>query len=58
MKFRVRMKTPDVLHYALEEMDEDTREEAKAVADLWFEYEECLTVQIDTQKKTCVVVKR
>ena len=58
MKFRVSMKTPDALHYALESMDEDTREEAKTVAETWFEYEECLTVEIDTVKETCVVVKR
>lgn len=71
-KFRVTLKDPDTLYDAiseqldkeLEKMDED---EAEAVRDIrqekygeiaskWFRYGEYLTVEIDTEANTCVVI--
>ncbi len=72
MKFRVTMKDPDTLHEAIGQaalatdlpLDEDEREAVlsvreKKLADScrrWFEYGECLTVEVDTDAGTCVVV--
>lgn len=40
------------------EILEETRvEAAKELAGIWFEYGEYLTVEIDTEKETCVVVE-
>jgi hypothetical protein len=33
-------------------------EDIKALAGLWFEYDEYLTVEIDTEARTCTVVAR
>lgn len=33
-------------------------EAARKLCDRWFEYDEYLTVEIDTEAKTCVVVPR
>ena len=72
MKFRATMKDSDALHEAIGEaalatdlpLDEDEREAVlsvreKKLADAcrrWFEYGECLTVEVDTDAGTCVVV--
>lgn len=72
MKFQVTMKDPDTLFDAiqdavaetLETMPEDEAEavreirenKAHEVASKWFKYGEYLTVEIDTEEKTIMVV--
>jgi len=71
MKFRVIMKTPDALEYALMTaypVEESASQEAIEVASKgiedamelcerkWFRCGELLTVEIDTEAQTCVVV--
>ena len=51
----VSFKTPDVLDYVLGELDEDEAEVVKAKLAKWIEYEECLTVEFDTDKMTATV---
>lgn len=74
MKFRVTMKDPDTLHDAIEEAVKETLEDmpadekavlkecriekAQKICGHWFEYGEYLTVEIDTDAKTCVVVSK
>ena len=48
-------KTPDVLDYALEDLDEDGADEVKKKLSKWIEYDECLTVKFDTDKMTATV---
>jgi hypothetical protein len=50
MKFRVTMKDPDTLNDAIEEAVE------KQMCGRWFGYGEYLTVEIDTDAKTCTVI--
>ncbi len=64
MKFTVTMKTPDVLRDSIIEAinnlpdpDQECAEGILHKCKQWFEYEECLTVEIDTEKNTCVVLK-
>lgn len=70
MKFRVTLKTPDVLDEAIQaavdvslqddtsETDREALQDAAAEAcALWFRYSELLTVEIDTEALTCVVVR-
>jgi hypothetical protein len=67
MKFTVTMKTPDVLDEPIRETCEaatsDEREqgyfesEIKEICNRWFEYGEYLTVEVDTDKKTCRVLE-
>lgn len=64
MKIRICMKTPDALDNAIEEeiasASEDEKEILKAdaleIAEKWFKWNEIVTLEIDTDKKTCVVV--
>ncbi len=80
MKFRVTMKTPDVLDDEIREaaaavvdaidanngMSPEERketlvslnEEARDVCCKWFKYGEYLTVEINTERMTCVVVEQ
>jgi hypothetical protein len=53
------MKTPDALQYAIEDAtdDPDARIKMEDLASEWMEYGEYITVEFDTDKKTCVVVK-
>lgn len=66
MIFQVSMKCPDALDDAIDDAtsnieDEDQRDlevsKAKRLAEQWFSYSEYVTVEFDTDKKTCVVVK-
>jgi len=59
MIFRLTMKTPDALQCAIEDAtdDSDARIKMEDLASEWMEYGEYITVEFDTDKKTCVVVK-
>lgn len=59
MLFRLTMKTPDALQHAIEDAtdDSDARIKMEDLASEWMEYGEYITVEFDTDKKTCVVVK-
>lgn len=58
MRFKVQMKTPDALHYAIKGLarDEDQAEQLHDHCQKWFKYGELLTVEIDTVEGTCTVV--
>lgn len=66
MKVRLSFKTPDVIDYAIEDLlldpnnDPDTNIEqinkVKTTCDKWVKYGECITVEIDTEDNTCVVL--
>ena len=56
MKITVCLKTPDCLDNAIEGTKIDP-EEFKKIASKWFQYEEYIRVQIDTDAKTCIVLK-
>ncbi len=71
MKFRVNMKTPDAVCHALNEevrpglpddLDDGQKdaavERAGEITGRWFRRGEYLTVEIDTDAMTCVVVPR
>lgn len=66
MKFTVTLKTPDVLEDSINEainnlpdpdQDQESKDEILKKCGQWFEYGECLTVEIDTEKNTCTVLK-
>lgn len=66
MKFKVTMKDPDTLydaiHEAVKEQVEDLARESRknkigTLCGQWFEWGEYLTVEIDTDAKTCTVVE-
>lgn len=66
MKFQVNFKTPDALHCALKDIEDDPynpemREqcvfEMTQVAEQYIEYGECLTVEFDTDAGTATVLK-
>ena len=70
MKFRVTLKNPDVLDEAIQaavgaslqdgtgEADREAlQDNAMEACALWFRYGELLTVEIDTEALTCVVVR-
>ena len=58
MKFTVTMKSPDSLHDALQDIeDEDEREKAGEFARQFMEYGEYITIQFDTEEGTAKVVK-
>lgn len=55
MKFTISMKNPEALHYALEDLPEEDREEARAFAEQYIEWGEYLRVEFDTEAKTATV---
>jgi hypothetical protein len=60
----VTMKTPDALSDAIDEAvrinDEDCmeKEDIERFAKQWFAYGEYVTLELDTEAKTCVVKQR
>lgn len=56
MKFIVNFKTPDALFYAIEDMSEDEKDDAKAVANRWMRHGEMIRVQFSTEDGTAVVL--
>ena len=58
MKFRVTMKTPDVLESVIDAdmpAGVDTLE-LRNLCKKWFKYGELLTVEIDVEAETCTVL--
>jgi hypothetical protein len=51
----LHFKTPDILHYALEDFDETVRDEVKEKLEMWVEYGECVTIDIDMKNNTATV---
>jgi hypothetical protein len=50
MKVRIFFKTPDAVDYALEDIeDEDEKEEVKQQLSKYIKYEECVTLELDTE---------
>jgi len=50
-------KTPDVLDWALDEVDFAQWRAIKKKLGRWVEYEECVTIEFDTDKMTATVLK-
>ncbi len=57
MKIWINMKTPDCLDYATEHLSEDDRLMVQELASRWFEYGEAISLELDTEKETLVVVR-
>ena len=57
MKVRMTFKTPDIIDDVLDGLNEDERAEAKEAISKFVEYDEYLTVEIDTEKGTCEGVR-
>ena len=51
----VNFKTPDVLDYVLDDLDEADAEEIKEKLSKWIKYGENLAVEFDTDKMTATV---
>lgn len=68
MKINITMKTPDALDYAIKDALEfstlsnddkiDQTDTIKQLANTWFNYGEYVTLEIDTDTKTCIVVPK
>ncbi len=57
MKIKLHFKTPGVLDYAMEGLTSEEADVVEQLASRWIEYQEYVTVEIDTEEETCVVVK-
>lgn len=54
----VSFKTPDTLDWALEDVDgEMKKNEIKKKLSKWVEYDECVTIEFDTDKMTATVLE-
>jgi len=71
MKYQIYMKTPDALTSAIShaeghpdvDLDNDETnyelvDQLYKQAEKWFRYRECVTLEIDTDAGTCVVLER
>lgn len=60
MKFRITMKDPDGVFESIEDAVKadlpDRHYEYEQMIKPWFRFSEYITVEIDTEAKTCVVV--
>jgi len=50
-------KTPDVVFNATQDLSEEEKEEARAACEEWVEYDEYLTIDIDTKTGECTPLK-
>jgi hypothetical protein len=70
MKLSIGFKTPDAIHYALdeyrdysgesddgEELTEEQKEEAREKLERWIRYGESVTIEFDLDKMTAKVAK-
>jgi hypothetical protein len=59
MKFRAMFKTPDSIFYAIKDATEDDekRAELDEFTEKWIKYGECVTIEFDTDAKTCTVME-
>lgn len=58
MKIQFIVQTPDCLQPALEYIDdEDLREAVEELSKKWIKYGESLTLEIDTDTETCIVLE-
>lgn len=57
MKIKVLMKTPDCLDYATEYLNEEDKTKLLQIARKWFSYREYVSLEIDTEKETCIVLE-
>lgn len=55
MKIKIMMKSPDVLDYALENLDDEESETIKDNLKKWFRYGEVVTLVYDTEQDTLTV---
>lgn len=59
MKFQVSMKCPDALDQAINNATDTIQEEAeiKKLCEKWFKWGEYVTLEINTDAKTCIVLE-
>lgn len=60
MKIEIGMKTPDCVEDAIKRAisDPDEIQRVTKMAENWFQYGECVTLELDTDNDTCVVLRR
>lgn len=62
MKIQLCFKTPDVVHYALQDeeflnLSEDEQDTIKEVIEKYIEYGELITIELDTETQEAIVIK-
>jgi len=57
MKIKVNFKSPDVLDYALEDLSSEDAKEVRGILGKWIKYEECVTLEFDTEEMTARVME-
>ena len=58
MKFKIRMKDPNGTYYSVNDAAEENkvpREDIEKIMQRWFKNGEYVTLEIDSEKMTCVV---
>jgi hypothetical protein len=56
VKIQITFKNPDAIDEAFRLLEPDDADEAREVAEKWFEYGEYVTIELDTKKGTAEVV--
>lgn len=57
MKVQVTFKTPDVLDYVLDDLDEDNQEILKRLAEKYIKWGELVTLEFDLKNETVKVLE-
>lgn len=57
-RYQIQIKSPESLHYVCQDLTEDEAARLKEVARKFFKYDENLTLEIDTEKETCIVLEK
>ena len=57
MKVQVTFKTPDVLDYVLDDLDEDKQEILKRLAEKYIKWGELVALEFDLKNETVKVLK-
>lgn len=56
MKIRLTFKTPDVVFYAINDIEGEEGIQAERAIGKWVKQGEYITVEVDTEKETCTVI--
>lgn len=57
MKFKLTFKTPDIIDQ-IEDLSEEDVAAAKETLDRFVKYNECITIEFDTESQTAIVIQK
>ena len=58
MIIQIPFKTPDAVYYAIKDLGPEYQKDIEEICERWIAYGEVIKIEIDTEKRTAIVVER